>query len=254
MTSESPVSPSASGFRRAAFLATLSLVTLASMAPAHAETPRQNTVQFSATATREVAQDELTVTLEVVKEASQAAEVQSELKRILEGALAEARVLTQGVSPDALSAQTGGFQLYPRYGSNGRISGWQGSAQVILSGNDAAKVSQAAGKLQPLNITQVRYGLSRALRDKHEASLTTEAISQFRARARQIATDFGMKGHTLGTASVSSTDPNFEGRPVAMMAMQAKSSAAPMADAALPVMPGKGVLTITVSGEVVLTP
>jgi len=85
MTSESPVSPSASGFRRAAFLATLSLVTLASMAPAHAETPRQNTVQFSATATREVAQDELTVTLEVVKEASQAAEVQSELKRILRG-------------------------------------------------------------------------------------------------------------------------------------------------------------------------
>jgi len=168
--------------------------------------------------------------------------------------LAEARVLTQGVSPDALSAQTGGFQLYPRYGSNGRISGWQGSAQVILSGNDAAKVSQAAGKLQPLNITQVRYGLSRALRDKHEASLTTEAISQFRARARQIATDFGMKGHTLGTASVSSTDPNFEGRPMPMMAMQAKSSAAPMADAALPVMPGKGVLTITVSGEVVLTP
>jgi len=36
--------------------------------------------------------------------------------------------------------------------------------------------------------------------------------------------------------------------------MQAKSAAAPMADAALPVMPGKGVLTITVSGEVVLTP
>lgn len=219
---------------------------------AQSDAQRHNTVQFSATAAREVGQDELSVTLEAVKEGAQASDVQAELKRVLENALAEARALTRGVDPDALSVQTGGFHLYPRHGSNNRINGWQGSAQVVIKGSDAAKVSQAAGKLQQLNITQVRYGLSRALRERNEATLTTEAIAQFKERARQIAMDFGMKGYTLGAVSVSATDPGFESRPVPMMAM--KSAAAPLADAPLPVMPGKGLLSVTVSGEVILTP
>ena len=220
---------------------------------AQAEALRQNAVNFSATAHREVVQDELIVVLEVVKEGNQAADVQAELKRMLEAALSEARALTKGVSPESVSVETGGFNLYPRYGSNNRIHGWQGSAQLRISGTDAGKVSAVSGKLNQLNITQVRYGLSRALREQHEASLTTEAIRQFKTRAGQLASDFGMKGYTLGSVSVSSTDAGFEGRPVPMMAM-AKAAAAPMSDAALPVAPGKGTLTITVSGDVFLTP
>ena len=107
---------------------------------AHAEAPRQNTVNFSATAHREVVQDELTVVLEAVKEGSQAAEVQAELKRVLEAALTEARALIKGAAPEAVSVQTGGFNLYPRYGNNSRITGWQGTAQLVLSGTDAGKV------------------------------------------------------------------------------------------------------------------
>jgi predicted secreted protein len=219
----------------------------------HAEAVRQNTVNFSATAHREVVQDELTVVLEAVKDGGQAAEVQAELKRVLEAALAEARAQIAGAAPEAISVQTGGFHLYPRYGNNSRISGWQGTAQLIISGTDAGKVSTVSGRLNQLNITQVRYGLSRALREQHEASLTSDAIRQFRARARQLAADFGMRGYTLGAVAVSSTDAGFEGRPMLMMPM-ARAAAAPMADAALPVAPGKGLLTINVSGDVLLTP
>ena len=241
-------------FRRTAVRSLTSACVLAAAAcGAQAEAPRHGAVNFSATAHREVVQDELTVVLEAVKEGAQAAEVQAELKRLLEAALAEARALTKGAAPEAVSVQTGGFHLYPRYASNSRINGWQGSAQLIISGTDAGKVSSVSGKLNQLNITQVRYGLSRALREQHEASLTSEAIRQFRTRAGQLAVDFGMKGYTLGTVSVSSTDAGFEGRPMPMMTM-AKASAAPMADAALPVAPGKGVLTITVAGDVFLTP
>lgn len=229
------------------------LAACACSAQAQAQAPRQGSVNFSATAHREVVQDELTVVLEAVKEGSQAAEVQAELKRILEAALTEARAAIKGAQPEAVSVQTGGFNLYPRYGSNSRINGWQGSAQLVLTGTDAGKVSTVAGKLNQLNITQVRYGLSRALREEHEASLTSEAVRLFKSRASQLAADFGMKGYSLGAVSVSSTDAGFEGRPMPMMAM-AKASAAPMADAALPVAPGKGVLTITVSGDVTLNP
>lgn len=240
-------------FRRPAVRHLMTACLLAASCGVHAEPVRQGTVNFSATAHREVVQDELTVVLDAVKEGSQAAEVQAELKRVLEAALTEARALIKGAAPDAVSVQTGGFHLYPRHGSNSRIIGWQGSAQLVISGTDAGKVSTVAGKLNQLNITQVRYGLSRALREQHEASLTTEAIRQFRARAGQLATDFGMKGYTLGSVSVSSTDAGFEGRPLPVMAM-AKAAAAPMSDAALPVAPGKGTLSITVAGDVLLVP
>ena len=240
-------------FRRPAVRHLMTACLLAASCSVQAEPVRQNAVNFSATAHREVVQDELTVVLDAVKEGSQAAEVQAELKRLLEAALTEARALTKGTPPEAVSVQTGGFHLYPRHGSNSRITGWQGSAQLVISGTDAGKVSTVAGKLNQLNITQVRYGLSRALREQHEASLTTEAIRQFRARAGQLAADFGMKGYTLGAVSVSSTDAGFEGRPVSMMSM-AKAAAAPMSDAALPVAPGKGTLSITVAGDVLLTP
>lgn len=219
---------------------------------AHAEPDRRNVVQFSASATEELTQDQLTVTLEAVKEGPQAAEVQAELKRVLDAALTEARKQAQATTPDALNVRTGNFNLYPRYNSSGKPSGWQGSAQLVLSGNDAAKVSQAAGKLNQLNVVNVSYGLSRAVREQHESQLTTEAITRFKARATQMARDFGMKGYTLGAISVSSTEPGFEPRPV-LMAMRAKAEAV-SADAPLPVAPGKGVLSVTVSGEVVLQP
>lgn len=219
----------------------------------HAGEPdRRNVVQLSATATEELTQDQLTVTLEAVKEGSQAADVQAELKRMLDAALTEARKQAQTTTPEALSVRTGSFNLYQRYNNSGKANGWQGSAQLVLSGNDATKVSQAAGKLNLLNVVNVSYGLSRSVREQHESQLTSDAIGRFKVRAAQIARDFGMKGYTLGAISVSSTEPGFEPRPV-LMAMRAKAESV-SADAPLPVAPGKGVLSVTVSGEVVLTP
>ena len=148
---------------------------------AHAGEPdRRNVVPFSATATDELTQDQLTVTLEAVKEGSQAADVQAELKRLLDAALTEARKQAQATTPEALSVRTGSFNLYPRYNNTGKANGWQGSAQLVLSGNDAGKVSQAAGKLNQLNVVNVSYGLSRSVREQHESQLTTEAIGRFK--------------------------------------------------------------------------
>ncbi len=221
---------------------------------AHAEnTERRNVVQFSAVATQELTQDQLTITLEAVKEGAQAADVQAELKRLLDAALTEARKHVQPNTPEALSVHTGGFNLFQRYNSSGKVNGWQGSAQLVLSGNDAAKVSQAAGKLNQLNVVNVGYGLSRAVREQYESQLTTEAIGRFKARAAQMARDFGMKGYTLGAVAVSSTEPGFDSPRPMLMAMRLKTEVA-SADAPVPVEPGKGVLSVTVSGEVTLTP
>jgi predicted secreted protein len=218
-----------------------------------AESERSNVVQFATVATHELTQDELTITLEAVKEGNQAADVQAELKRVLDVALTEARKHVQADLPQALTVHTGGFNLFPRYNNNGKPNGWQGTALLVLSGNDVTKVSQAAGKLNLLNVVNVSYDLSRAVREQHESQLTSEAIGRFKARAIQMAHDFGMRGYTLGAIAVSSTEPGFNAPHPMLMTMRAKADAV-SAETPLPVVPGKGVLSVTVSGEVFLTP
>src|SRR5690606_24789165 len=103
-------------------------------AAAHAEAPRQSAVSFSASATEEVTQDLLLVTLQATREGSQASEVQTALKQVMESALAQARQAAQGQA--GIEVRTGSFSVHPRYSNAGRISGWQGSAQLVLEGTD----------------------------------------------------------------------------------------------------------------------
>lgn len=211
---------------------------------------RENAVSFTSTATEELVQDQMTVTLQVLKEGTVASDVQSALKAAIDGALKEAR---QSVEPNgALEVKSGGFSVFPRYSSNGKISGWQGSAQLIVEGTDMPRINQLVGRLSQLNVTGLGYGLSRPLREAKESALTTQAITRFKLRAQQMAKDFGFKSYSLGEVSVSSTDPGFENRPPVLYAMRAKAMDA--SESALPSEPGKGALSVTVSGSVILQP
>jgi predicted secreted protein len=208
----------------------------------------QTAVHFSASATQEVTQDLLIVTLQATREGSQAAEVQAGLKQLMEAALVEAR---KSAHPQGMEVRTGTFSVQPRYNNAGRVNGWQGLAQLVLEGSDVARITQATGKLNQLNVINVSYGLSRALREQYESSLTSQAIGRFKKRADQIAADFGMKGYALVDLNVSSADPGFDSRPQMARAM---AMPAVVADAPLPVEPGKGVLSVTVDGRVALKP
>jgi predicted secreted protein len=208
----------------------------------------QSAVHFSTSASQELTQDLLIVTLQATRDGSQAAEVQAELKQVMESALVEARKFAQ---PQSMEVRTGSFSVHPRYNGTGRVNGWQGVAQLVIEGSDVARITKVAGKLNELNVINISYGLSRALREQYESILTTQAIARFKARAAQIAADFGMKGYDLGDLSVSSTNPVLQSRPHMARAMVMSDADA---DAPLPVELGKGVLSVTVDGRVVLKP
>jgi predicted secreted protein len=217
------------------------------LAVAQEPTPPQNRVSLAATATVDVMLDTLTVVLRVQREGTEAAAVQGQLKQVLEQALSEAR---RQAAPDALEVRTGGFNLSPRYGKAMKVIGWSGSAELIVEGRDVARVATTVGRLTEMAVVETAYSLSRQRREQHESELMARAIQRFRAQAGEVAKQFGMGGYTLGEVNVQTGESEPGRRP--MMAF--KALAAPMADAApLPTEAGKGTLTATVQGTVVLT-
>ncbi len=217
---------------------------LASTASLQAQTaPNQNVAQLSANGSVEVSQDLLSLSLNTTKEGADAASVQSLLKPALEAALAEAK---KAAVPGQLDVRTGNFSLYPRYSRDGKISSWQGSAELVLEGRDFARISATAGKIQTLTVGQAVFSLSREQRARVEGEAQAIAIERFKVKAGEISRAFGFAGFTLREVSVNANDQGYVPRPRAM-AMEAKASAA---DAPLPVEAGRSTVVVTVSGSV----
>lgn len=204
--------------------------------------PPQNVLQLSATGTVEVTQDLLTMQLSTTREGADPAAVQNQLKAALDAALAEARKSAQ---PGQMDVRTGNFALYPRNTRDGKISGWQGSAELILEGRDFTRITQTAGRIQTLTLAGVNFGLSREQRAKVETEAQAMAIERFKSKAAELAKGFGFGGYTLREVSVQASDPGFP-RP-----MMARAAAAEMA-APVPVEAGKAAVSVVVSGSVQL--
>lgn len=226
------------------FIASCAL--LAGASATFAQTPPpQNVLQLSANGTVEVQQDMLSMTLSTTRDGTEAAAVQGQLKTALDAALTEARKTAQ---PGQLDVRTGNFSLSPRYSREGKITGWQGSTELVLEGRDFPRITQAAGRITTLNVGNVGFGLSREQRAKVEVEAQTIAIDAFKQKAGELAKGFGFAGYTLREVSVNASQGDI-GRP-RMMAAQAKSFSA--ADAPVPVEAGKTSVVVNVSGSVQL--
>ena len=204
----------------------------------------QDVLQLSASGTVEVQQDLLVLTLSATREVADAAAVQVQLKQALDSALALARAAAQ---PQQMDVRTGSFGMYPRHGKDGRISGWQGRAELVLQGRDFARITGTAGKIQSMAISQIAFDLSREARSKVESEAQAKAIEAFKMRATEMARSFGFTGYTLREVSVNSNEMAPGPRP-RLMAAEARMGAP--SDAPVPVEAGKAQVVVNVSGSV----
>lgn len=207
--------------------------------------PLQNVVQLTAQGAVETPQDQLSISLNTTRQGPDAGTVQNQLKAALDAALAQAG---QVARPGQMDVHTGNFNLSPRYDRDGKITGWQGSVELVLQGRDFALISATAGKIQTLTVGNVTFGLSREQRERVEGEAQSMAIEHFKARASQIAKGFGFAGYTLREVSVNTNDQILPPRP-RMMAMEEKAA---MSDAPVPVQAGNSTVQVTVSGTVQL--
>lgn len=204
-----------------------------------------NVVQLAASGSVEVQQDMLTLSLATSKDGSDPAVVQSQLRQALDTALAEAKKAAQ---TGAMEVRTGAFGLQPRYGRDGKITGWVGNAELVLEGRDFGRIGTTAGKIQTLTISNVGFSLSRELRAKTETEAQTLAIDRFKGRAADIARGFGFAAYTLREVSINANDQGFGPRP-RLLAMEMKAASA---DAPVPMEAGKSAVVVNVSGSVQL--
>jgi len=212
--------------------------------PARAETPPpQGVLSLTASASVEVTKDLLAVTFSTSKEGADANAVQAQLKQALDAALAEAK---KAARPGQVDVQTGVFSLFPRYTNKGGITGWQGSAEVIVAGRDMAAIGQLSGRITTMTVARVAYRLSREASQKVEADVAAEAIARYRAKAGEYAKQFGYGGYSIREVNVTTTEPQQGPSPM----VRAQASAMSAQGDALSVEPGKAQVNANVSGTV----
>lgn len=230
--------------------ATTALGALAIFVPALtvAQVPPEpkNIVQLSASASREAVQDWLTVSLYTRQQAADAATVQNQLKAVLDKALAQANGQARA---GAVEVSTGGFSVQPRYGKDGQIQGWQGSAELLIQGRDVARLAALAGQLPGMAVAGMTFSLSRDAVRRLEGELRHEAIGNFRSSAQAVAQDFGYSGYELREVSVQlvGNEP-----PMYRQRMLAADVGAAMSSAPVPAEAGKSTVQVNVSGSVQL--
>jgi predicted secreted protein len=201
-------------------------------------------VNLTARAHVQVAQDLLTLSLTTLREGTDPQAVQAQLKSALDAALVLAK---KEARPPLMEVRTGRFGLAPRYNRDGKISGWQGSAELVLEGQDFVRISETAGKLSTLTVANASFGLTQTQRDGAQAQAQDQAIALFRQRATDIAKRFGFGSYTLGEVTINDDDgvPFFQ--PKMMAARAVASDAAPV-----PVEAGLASVSVTVSGSIQL--
>jgi predicted secreted protein len=116
----------------------------------------------------------------------------------------------------------------------------------LIEWRDMQAIGKLTGRINTLTIARVGYNLSRGLREKVEADASAQAIASYRAKAADYAKQFGYSAYTLREVNVQSGEPVAYPSPPMMRSKTMSASA----DEALPVEPGKGVVTVTVSGSV----
>jgi predicted secreted protein len=234
--------------RTPTLIAVCALFAGAALAPATAQQAMpyetlQNVAQLSASGSVEVQQDLLSISMSTTRDGTDAGVVQTQLKQALDTALAQAK---QAAAPGQMDVRTGNFSLYPRYGKDGKINGWQGSTELVLEGKDFPRITGTAGKIQTLTMSNVSFALSRDQRARVEGEAQAQAIERFKAKAGEVARNFGFSSYTLREVSVNANDQGSPPRP-RMLAMSAKAE---MSDASIPVEAGKSTVLVTVSGSV----
>ena len=163
------------------------------LASAHAqESVFYDQITLSATAEREVDNDELVAVVYAQAQAERQVEAADQVNRDIRWALERAE------STRGISAQTLQYSSFPVYSDNRRIIGWQARQSLRLESRDSERLSELVGELQSrVAVQSISYQVSREARAAADDELIGEALETFNRRARLVADRLGRPGYRI---------------------------------------------------------
>lgn len=223
----------------------------------NANGPQQPIVELAATASVEVEQDWLEVTLGINRQGPNAQAVQRTIKQAITSTMGQLKTQLNSADEQAMRVRTQNFGVYPRYNNSGKIVQWQAQAQIVISGRDFDRITQAASQVGEMVIEGMHFSLSEAGRERVTGQALQQALATFSQRAQTIAQGLGHHGWTTHSITVDHHDVNMTRhapRLYSEMASMSKSSSMEVEQAASWVEPGNVRVRVDVNGSVVLKP
>ncbi len=223
----------------------------ATPAPAAAESAanRSPELTLQATASSEVKQDTVRISLSAETEAADQPTAGKKLTEMLDDVAKRARD-TKGVD-----VRTGSFNVWPNStsSSKGKTSTtWRGQGEIILESKDFAVAAALASKLSDKTaISNISFSLSREVREAEERKLLKEAAQAFKDRALAAANAFGFSGYRLSKLELGGAG-GVTPMPRMMGAMAKDASGGAGYSADVPLEAGDVTVSISVNGTIVL--
>lgn len=197
-------------------------------------------VDLSVSASAEVENDTLVAVLYAQREGQDAGELASAVNADVAWAVDRAKK-TPGIK-----VQTLAYRTDPIYRKQ-LLSGWRVRQSLRLESLDGPKLSKLVGTLQQrLALTNISYMISPDGRQEAEGKLISEAISRFKARARQVVSELERPGYRLVHMGVNTAGMPHRPQPMRGMAMEMAAPVAPTLEA------GTQRVQVTVSGTIEL--
>lgn len=197
---------------------------------------------LSASATSQVEQDTVRVTLSTQVDDASREKVSANLDRVLESVLKQAR------AEGRVKASSGNYRVWPVHADDGKIKGWQGRADVLIESSDFSVASALAGQLSDrMGISNLYFFVSTAAREVTEVALLDQAAKAFTQRAQSTAKAFGYQGFRIKELALDGGGADYAPMPRMMLAGAAEKTSPPLEG-------GSENITVSVRGSVYLLP
>ena len=209
---------------------------------AHEPVKDYNQISLEATASAEVDNDTMIVSLYAQEEGSKAASLSDKVNKKINWALQQVK------QHAGIKVETESYSTSPVY-KKSQIIAWRVKQSIKLESTNMSLMSEVLGQLQQqLKLAGITFDVSRGKREQETQQLIDQALSAYDKRASQIANKLKHDGYKIVTMHVSTTTSPIQSRyrNSAMMMAESSSVVAPKMAA------GDRTLSVRVNGTIEL--
>ncbi len=223
------------------FLFVITLI-LFSSAYAHEEVKNYNQISLEASASAEVENDTMIVSLYAQEEGSKAVVLSNRVNKKINWALEKLKQYKN------IKVETESYSTTPVYSKN-QIIAWRVKQSIQLESKDMSLMSEVLGELQQqLKLNGISFDVSRDKREQQTRILIDQALTAYNKRATQIANKLQRDSYKIVNMKVSTSE--------SASLYRYRSASVMMAEAAPAVAPeiakGDQTLSVKVSGTIEL--